>query len=337
MPEKTAQGTVCLTYDFELAWGCRASSVDRSYGQEYEQTWDTVPKILSILARYEIPGTWATVGAMMLRDDFDFDAMRAHEPTYPWFDGQWYDIPPYSDQEQSRRYYAPQLVEQVLSCRAPQELGCHTFSHIYAGQAQTSAKLMDLELQACREIAAEWGVELRSIVFPRNEIAHLDIVAQNGFKTYRGRNNEWYWFTESVLSNRKSARGFHKLLVYTHCLARLLDEWLMLPPNALPAKRTPEHLVEIAHGAFLPGYQGVSKYVTAKQRSGRMLRGAKKAAQTGNVFCLYFHPHNFNQRQKDCLQAFESTCRGLAELRSAGRIEIKTMAQIAEEAVSDGV
>jgi hypothetical protein len=46
--------------------------------------------------------------------------------------------------------------------------------------------VLRLELRACQVEAEKLGLNLQSFVFPRNNIGHLDVLAEAGFLSYRG-------------------------------------------------------------------------------------------------------------------------------------------------------
>lgn len=322
-------GKLCLSYDFELAWGCRNNSTDPAYGEQYEATWQTIPRMLRILESFEIPSTWATVGALMLEEDCDFSPLREYAPNYPWFRGVWYDIPKYSSSLR-KRYYAPELIESILACPTKQEIATHTFTHIYASDPATSPELFDLELEACHEVARRWGVRLRSIVYPRNMVAHLDMLRKHNIKIFRSLDTEWYWFGHRFPTRIKAAKGIAKIPPFACAVGRLLNEKLAIAPPVFPLSQY-EGIAELKHSCFLPGYSGVSKFVSAQERVRRMCKGIDAAIRKRAILSVYFHPHNFNYRSEDCLETFAAICRYAAKKRDEGVLEIVTMADIGGE------
>ena len=59
-----------------------------------------------------------------------------------------------------------------------------------AGEPGCSEKAFVTDLEACRQAAEAFGISLRSFVFPRNAIGHVDRLAGHGFQCYRGRPGE---------------------------------------------------------------------------------------------------------------------------------------------------
>jgi hypothetical protein len=320
-------GKLVLSFDFELAWGCRRDSTDGNYGAAYTQTHQTVTGMLDILRTYRIPATWATVGAIMLDRDWDFSPAWNIQPKYPFFRGSWYAVPKI-DSPVAEGFYAPRLIEAILSC-PEQEIGCHTFTHVYASDAATLPELLDYELTCCRQVADKWGIHQTSIVFPQNKIAYLAIAKRHGFSVYRGPNTAWYYWGRPPIG-RQNARGVGKLLPYMSILGRYVDERIPLAPSVYdPQPR--DGMVQIIHSAFLPGFEGVSKYISVQQRVSRIVKGLRAAARTGKVLSVYFHPCNFNIRRDECLRAFGEICRAAADMRERGELVVAAMRDFAQD------
>ena len=322
-------GTLVLSYDFELAWASRNSDFYASdTGARHEKTYQTIGEILSVLTKYNIPSTWATVGGILLKDDWDFGAHPPPPLSYDWFTGDWYAIPT-TTHPNHNRYYAPELVEQILNTPG-QELGCHTFTHTYAAELATSRKAFNYEIAACVQAAKAWNIELKSFVYPRNMVGYIDILKQHRFTNYRSLNTEWYWLGHRFPTSSRYARGLQRIWPYFMSALRYADEALTIAPKPYPLHIDEFGLVELQHSAFLPGYTGVSKYVSANQRVNRIKKGMLAAAKNNTFLSIYFHPHNFNYRRSDCITFFAKICRDAAELREKGLINIMTMAQAAE-------
>lgn len=320
-------GKLVLSFDFELAWGCRRDSSDVNYGANYIQTHQTIAGMLDVLRTYRIPATWATVGAIMLDRDWDFGPAWEIQPRYSFFRGPWYAVPRASSPV-AAGFYAPSLIEAILNC-PDQEIGCHTFTHVYASDPATSPELFDYELACCQQVADKWGIRLTSIVFPQNKIAHLAITKKHGFSVYRSQNTAWYYWGRPPIG-RQNARGLGKLLPYASIFARYLDEWIPLAPPTFDLQYE-NGLTQVMHSTFLPGYEGVSRYIPAKKRVSRIVKGLHAAARTGRVLSVYFHPCNFNFRRDDCLRDFAQICRAACDMRDRGQLEVVTMREMSHE------
>jgi hypothetical protein len=58
---------------------------------------------------------------------------RGVRPDFAWLDGDWFDVDPCSDRAEAPDYYAPDVVDAIRPCPVAQEIGCHSFAHVMAG------------------------------------------------------------------------------------------------------------------------------------------------------------------------------------------------------------
>ncbi len=322
-----AIGTLCFSFDFELGWPSRGLVSSPVANQELiEKTWTSVPGMLQILEKYDIPATWATVGAIMLQHPWK-GRDRLQDPAYSCGQKNWYDFPEYNSSF-SRCFYAPQLVEMILKCRAPQEIGSHTFTHVLMNRSGHPENLLDQELRLCNEVADEWGIRLESLVFPRNQCKQMSALVKNRYKIYRSLNTEWYWFKHHIPTSRDETKALGLIFPYVISGLRLLDEKFRLAPQSYDLNQYQE-LIELKHSAFLPGFSGVSRFVSVKDRVRRIECGINKAIRNKKILSVYFHPQNMNHRQDDCFEYFDSICRIASEKRDRGELAISSMTDLA--------
>ena len=189
---------VLIQADFEMAWAWRWS---RRFGGNIRGALDkarqeriNIPLILDLCDRYKIPVTWATVGHLLLESCRRQNG-KAHPdiPQLPKFENEfwkyngkdWFEHDPGSDAARDPEWYAPDLIGDILSRETKHEIGCHTFSHIDCRDAVCSPGIMRSELQECKKLAKNLGMELRSFVHPGHTIGRLDVLAEEGFTNFR--------------------------------------------------------------------------------------------------------------------------------------------------------
>ncbi len=313
---------LCINADFEMAWSGRRKPDDPARDGLFAGTPETAAKILEILDRYEIPVTWATVGALMLTKPFDFGRFAAYGSADPFFDGDWY-APPAFGTPRGEFFYAPKTVERILSAKTKHEIGCHTFTHIYLGEGSVSRERMSLELEACAETAREWDLSLDTFVFPSQYVGYTDLLARFGYKVYRQDALEWFRFGKPYIPSFNVNRR-NRLRKAAGGLGKLLDERLALAPRAYRTEEDAAGLLRFTNSTFLPGYRGVSKWVTAGQRVRRLCKGISRAVRENGLFAFFFHPWNFNRRREECLGALEQICGYAAQQRERHGLKIVT-------------
>jgi peptidoglycan/xylan/chitin deacetylase (PgdA/CDA1 family) len=193
-----AKATVVISTDLELAWAwryVRDSSNPKALAlQKAYQTRQNLPGLLELFDRFNVPVTWATVGHLFLEECNKTNG-RAHpdleRPPYfenefwRYADGDWFDSDPCSNYHEEPAWYAPDLIRSILSAKVKHEIACHTFSHIDCSDDYCPTGVMDTELAECQRLAAEWGLTLRSFVFPGNLYGNFSSLKRCGFSAYR--------------------------------------------------------------------------------------------------------------------------------------------------------
>lgn len=194
-----AYKAVCLiSADFELAWAYRYSK-SAAYSSEEAmkqgmQTRKNVPKILELCQEYQIPITWATVGHLFLDDCKCVNGFPHPEiKRLPYFEnqfwkyssGDWFDDDPCGNYINNPAWYCPDLIKQIINSPVGHEIGCHTFSHIDCRDEVCSSEVFLSEIKACKQAAANYGIELKSFVHPGHQIGNLQNLHEEGFGSYR--------------------------------------------------------------------------------------------------------------------------------------------------------
>jgi len=183
------RGVAVISIDTELAWGESHHRDGAGPRRDYGSERAAIDQILEVFDRYDVSATWAIVGHLFL-DHCEAVDGRAHpeivRPINPpsSSNGDWFDIDPCSTLQDAPAFYGRDIVAAIAGCGTPQEIGCHSFSHLIADGCGEDA--FESDLAACRAVAAADGVDVRSFVYPRNAIDHIDLLRANGFVCYRG-------------------------------------------------------------------------------------------------------------------------------------------------------
>lgn len=192
------QAALTITADFELAWAPRYShkhkdplSTSILYAQRERRN---VPKILQVSNEYNIPITWATVGHLFL-DKCELTGERKHDeiPQVPAYKGKywgfqggdWFEYDPCTNVEKDPEWYAPDLIDLILSAGVGHEIGCHTFSHIDCRDDICPRELFESEVQRCIDLANLKGLKMTSFVHPGHTIGNLASLANLGFTSFQ--------------------------------------------------------------------------------------------------------------------------------------------------------
>ncbi len=297
-----------------------------SAGHDYDAERDIIAAMLDLFARHGISATWAVVGHLFL-DRCDAGPHGPHpeleRPRYAWLDEDWLAIDPCSTAAAAPHWYGPDIVDAILACPVPQEVGSHSFSHVIADDPGCPPEVLASELRAAADAATGRGVDLRSFVFPRNAVAHLDVLAAAGYRCYRG--------------GRPSA-PFAGRPAWQRRVLRYLDRAHPLAGSAVSPAREPAGVWNVPQTyLFDPTARG--RHLPPALWARRPVARLRQAARHRSVFHLWFHPYNITADPERALAALGHVCREAARLRDRGRIEVLTMGDLAArlDQAPDGV
>lgn len=271
----SAAPVVVLSFDFELRWGLAdrlAGDFDR-YRRNLEGVRDAVPALLELFARREIPATWATVGAVACEDWEDYRASAPIAPRYR--DPRLvHDVAAYEAADPSGRlHFAPELVRAIAN--APwQELGSHTFTHVFVREPGVMQRDVAADALAVRALfERRFGITPKSLVFPRNQVAFVDLLSRHGIDVVRGNAEVWYHEQTSETEESSLVRSF-----------RLLEAFAPIGARTYPAAgRIQRASYFMRLGLPAPAFAVHRRRICADAR--RM--------EPGDALHLWAHPHNF--------------------------------------------
>jgi peptidoglycan/xylan/chitin deacetylase (PgdA/CDA1 family) len=316
-------GALVISLDFELHWGVRdhVTRDDALYGR-LPDARRAVADMLKVFVARHVRATWATVGFLFAstRDEVDAHSPR-ERPTYTRAELDPYIEAIGIDEEHDPEHLAGSLVE-LIGASAGQEVASHTFSHYYCVEPGQSEATFRADLAAAQAIALRRGVELTSLVLPRNQWnpAYAAAVLDLGFRCIRGPQRSW--------GHRAREHGRQNLL---HRGARLADTYVgVSPPPTTEWSDVllPSGLCDVPASAFLRPYDPGRKLLEPL-RLARLRSGLRHAAHHGRIFHLWWHPHNFSQHQSENFEVLEQVLDEFDRLAGGEGMQSLTMADVA--------
>jgi hypothetical protein len=289
-------GALCVSIDLEMAWGIWDRPSPEYHRLCAEKEREIVDGLLGLFASREVAATWAIVGRLLDRDG-DAAARSEHG---------------------DRIWYAPAIVEAVRAAAPRQDIGSHSFSHIYFGEADRAEIAADLE--TARRTHERHGLDFASFVFPRNQVEHLDLLAQAGIKVFRSVDVGWHT-TVRLRAGKLPGR-----------VANLTDKMLPVPPTAVHPQVHPNGLVELPSSMLLLARSGLRKLVRPELVALKARLGLEAARRNGGIFHLWFHPSNFYYETERQLQVLGSILDAACKMRDRGQLEIRPMSSYAQAA-----
>jgi hypothetical protein len=322
-------GAFVVSLDFEIHWGVRDhASATGPYRDNLLGVWQAVPRMLELFRRYEIAATWATVGLLFARDRTELEGYFPSErPRYRNARLYPYDEPTGKDEADDPLHFAPSLIEAIRQVPR-QEIATHTLSHYYCLEPGQTADAFREDLRTAMQVAQDRGIEIRSIVFPRNQTNPLyhGILREAGIMCSRGNPRAWMHRVED--SGRAPA--------YVRA-ARLLDTYLDLAGAATTPWREVVHpesgLCDVPASCFLRPYAPRLRRFE-ELRFERIADGIRKAAAEQQIYHLWWHPHNFGIDLEENLAFLARVLEVVEECRASSGLRSLSMAEAAEIALA---
>lgn len=313
-------GTMVVSLDLELAWGRFDHLPLPLLEQESRQERSHITPLLTLFDRFDIPATWAVVGHLMLEKCLRNRHGVAHPDLFPrsyysWFPLDWYCFDPCTTVDSDPAWYAPDIVEWIRHARVRHEIGSHSFGHIYYGDQECTQSVALADLNAALEAAARQGIVLKSFVFPRNQVGHLDVLKHFGFRSYRG--------AEPPLI-RTDNRLFNKAVRY-------LDLLLALRPRDARAEETLPGLWNLPGNHSFIARDGMRRMIPMASRVLKGKRGIAHAVKTGGLYHLWFPPFNLNKDTEAMMSGLARVFEYAHRMREQGLLEILTMDDYARQ------
>lgn len=278
------QGHFVISLDFELRWGGAEKWDVKSYESYFKSTRESIPFVLDLFEKNSIRATWATVGFLFAETKNELQSYSPDKkPTYQNGDLNYYRQFNLvgADEVNDPLHFAPSLIKKILQTPG-QELGTHTFSHYYCNEVGQNAEQFEADLQAAQSIAKDkFGIELKSLVFPRNQYnsTYSKVAKANGIKVIRTNPAVWFW-QKSYGKLTPIFRAVDTLFPISGTLAFSADQLQTNEVLELPASR------------FFRPYSDKEKVIQGLKMN-RIKSEMTHAAKNGLVYHLWWHPHNF--------------------------------------------
>lgn len=276
-----------ISLDFELLWGIRDQQDKSSYGKNILGGREAIPHILELFATSGIAATWATVGCLFCknRDELmDIAPAPSDRPIYadPRLSNYTYLSEVGLNEQEDPYYFAGSLIDKVADTPR-QEIATHTFSHFYTLEQGATDHAFEADLRAAKSIANAKGIQLNSIVFPRNQYSesHVEICRRSGIDTWRGNPTGWAYASTAVADQNLLRRGLRLIDAYSGMFGSLAFPSPTGQFRNVPASRFLRPLPDGRLAALSPLQLSTIK------------RGMTQAAKSGENYHLWWHPHNF--------------------------------------------
>lgn len=322
----TKKGTLVISLDYELMWGCCEWSTPEEYGQtNVANVSKVINRMVKLFHKYGVHATFATVGMIMLKDKDEATQMIPSKvPSYHRQEASPYanDYISQIKAEHQNLYFALEQI-RMLQTDANFEVATHTYCHYYCWEPGQTVEEFEADLQKAVEVAKNQGIILNSIVFPKNQVSdeHLKVCAHHGITSYRG--NALKYFNEpkskwEALKNR---------------ICRLLDAYINIggytsAPYSLLKHR--EGMLNVCASRMLRPYSPRLSFLE-RLRLRRIRKEMIHAAKTGELYHLWWHPHNFGANMEENLSFLEKVLKTYKDCHDRYEMQSLTMNEFTKQ------
>ena len=322
MPNKPGIFTISL--DFELYWGVRDKRKIQQYSNNILGVRKAIPSMLSVFKQYDIHATWASVGFLFFNNRNE--AIKNFPDQRPSYKDE--QLCPYryienSEELDPRYHFAPELIQNIHQCKG-QEIGTHTLSHYYCLEPGQTQEEFERDIQTAMRIANKSDVSIKSMVFPRNQwnTDYLDTLRNNGIQCFRGNETGWIYRASNQKGQSHSKRAL-----------RLLDSYFNISGyNTYSLKSCTKSIpFNFPASRFLRPY---SKKLSMIEwlRIRRIKKAMTHAAKTGEIFHLWWHPHNFGTNTEENIRILKQISEHYAYLKRKYNMHSLNMGELSEMA-----
>jgi peptidoglycan/xylan/chitin deacetylase (PgdA/CDA1 family) len=331
--QKPTSGALVISLDFELHWGVRDKcAVDAPYRENLLGARKAIPRILDLFEEFDVAATWATVGFLFAK------SRRERENFYPAVRPQYADSrlnayvePTGENENDDPLHYASSLISHIAK-RPRQEVATHTFSHYYCQEPGDTRDAFAADLSSAMAIARHHGINVRSIVFPRNQFrpGYEDVLKHAGIVCYRGNEPHWMYQPRPRSKETLAVRAPRLLDHYVSVSGSKVVSWdEILQPNGL---------CDVRSSMFLRPYSTGRKGLESI-RLRRIANGIRAAAEQRGIFHLWWHPHNFGLNTDENLDFLRSVlevfarCQQTHGMKSLSMIDVASLVSGVDESL----
>lgn len=313
-------GTLIVSLDFELFWGMLEVFALEDYQDNVLGGKKAIPQLLDLFRKYGIHATWATVGYLFAENKAElaeFFPDRELRPAYadPRLDPYAYLNIIGSNEEEAPCFFCPDLIRLVAQTPG-QEIGSHTFCHYYCWAEGQTVEQFAADMKAAKVIGAEKGYDLTSVVLPRNQCAaeYTKVLSDLGYTAFRDLENDW-------VHRKVPIRILERACI-------LLDAYLPLTKGTYRPRKEAGIWNFTGSKMYRPIMPRLRALEWLKMR--RIKGQMRRAARRGEVYHLWWHPHNLGVETEKHMAQLEEIFRYYEELKEKYGMQSLNMREATE-------
>ncbi len=280
-----------ISLDFELFWGVSHSKTIKEYKKNILGAKTVIPKLLDYFNKYEIHCTWATVGMIMCKNYREWKTINPK--IFPNYTNKYssYEIENIV-RENEELFFANDLIK-LIKKNSNNEIASHTYSHLCCGEKGVNVEQFMEDMKCFRDIAENNQIDVKSIVFPRNQYSpkYIDCLNEFGISSFRGNSKHWLYKNGHLTKGGLAGRALRLIDFYLPISSNIYNQRDLIKRNSL--LNIPSSIF------FRPWSKKLSLFES--QRIKRIKELMTNAAKNELLFHLWWHPHNFGINQEENL------------------------------------
>lgn len=323
------KGQFVISLDFEKFWGVFDVRSLENYRCNLDNVNSIVIRLLELSDTYNIKLTFATVGFLFAKTKEELlNYCPEDKPQYNNTTFSPYCLLENINPEDDEYYFANSLIE-LIKQSGNHEISSHTFSHYYCNETGQTKQQFKADLKAAIKIAKTYDIDITSIVYPRNQINadYIKLCADNGITNYRGNETHWMY---STFNTKQLENPLHRIF-------RLMDAYINISGyNTYKLEsllETKNNIVNVKSSRFLRPYSKKLSFLESSKLK-RIKKAMAKAAKKGELFHLWFHPHNFGQNTDENFKILEDIFQTYSKLNKEYSFTSNTMSGLASNLLS---
>lgn len=275
-----------ISIDLELAWGVWDRITNNYLNNAIDLERQIIDKLLQLFDIYQTPVTWATVSALLDKNNKMINVGN------------------------KKAWYAPDIIDQIQNSKTKHLIASHSYAHPNFKETTENAIIEDFESN--EYFFKTINIKPNVLVFPRNQIAHLPILDKFNYKFYRSLDKSWY----------KKISEFNKVLGK---IANINDKIFPFKCNTIKPRIDERGLTEIPSSILLISRNGLKVPVTNANMFYKIRNGIDLAIINKECFHIWFHPSNFYFRSQKQFDLLEKVLIFVKSKREKGLIEVNLL------------
>jgi hypothetical protein len=318
------KGILLISLDYEKMWGVHDCQTKFSYGKNILGVDDAIDSMINSFKRFNVNVTFAVVGFMFHKNK---NEILTNNPTLlPSYDN--FLLSPYDiintevgqNENEDPYFYGLSSIKKILSLNN-HEICTHTYSHYYCLEKGQTINQFESDLLKAIEIAKNYGLVYKSIIFPRNQCnsEYIEICKKHGILSFRGNEKSLIYRHENLFC--KIIRLIDSYINLTGYNCYSIDHIQQKIPFNFPSSR------------FLRPFSNNFSFLE-KLKYQRIKKAMTFAAKNNLVYHLWWHPHNFGINLEQNIKMLNEILSHYKFLNYKYGFESKTMSELSLELIN---